>query len=198
MRFGFRMLAKNRGLATIAVIAFALGIGLTTITFSIVYGALMRGLPFPRPDRLLHLEESRPADGVESRAVSIPDFVDWRAQQTAFEDLSGFTLGTANVAGAGDKPERYSAAYTTANMFDLVRVRPHIGRGFSSTDDTPGAPQVILLSYDLWRNRFGADPAVLGRGIRVNGEPTTIVGVMPRNFRFPFLQDLWINLRPNP
>jgi putative ABC transport system permease protein len=198
MRFGFRMLAKNRGLATVAIIAFALGIGLTTITFSIVYGALMRGLPFPEPDRLLHLEESRPTDGVESRAVSIPDFADWRAQQTAFEDLSAFAVGTANLAGAGDKPERHSAAYTTASMFDLVRVRPHIGRGFSSADDAPGAPQVLLLSDDLWRNRFGADPGVLGRAIRVNGEPTTIVGVMPRNFRFPFLQDLWINLRPDP
>ena len=198
VRFGFRMLAKNRGLATIGVIAFALGIGLTTVTFSIVYGALMRGLPFPQPDRLLHLEESRPSEGVESRAVSIPDFVDWRAQQTAFEDLSAFALGTANLAGAGDKPERYSAAYTTANMFDLVRVRPHIGRGFSSADDAPGAPQVMLLSYDLWRNRFGADPGVLGRAIRLNGEPTAIVGVMPPNFRFPFFQDLWVNLRPDP
>jgi putative ABC transport system permease protein len=198
VRFGFRMLVKNRGLATIAVLAFALGIGLTTTTFSIVYGVLVRGLPFPRSDRLLHLEESRPTEGVESRAVSIPDFVDWRAQQTAFEDLSAFAVGTANLAGAGDRPERHSAAYTTANMFDLVRVRPHIGRGFSSADDVPGAPQVVLLSYDLWRNRFGTDPGVLGRAIRVNGEPTTIVGVMPRNFRFPFLQDLWINLRPDP
>jgi hypothetical protein len=138
VRFGFRMLVKNRGLATIAVLAFALGIGLTTTTFSIVYGVLVRGLPFPRSDRLLHLEESRPTEGVESRAVSIPDFVDWRAQQTAFEDLSAFAVGTANLAGAGDRPERYSAAYTTANMFDLVRVRPHIGRGFSSADGHPG------------------------------------------------------------
>ncbi len=198
LRFGFRMIGKSRGLAAIAVTAFALGIGLTTITFSIVYGVLMRGLPFPQPERLLHLEESRPTHGVESRAVSIPDFVDWRAQQTAFEDLSGFAVGTANLAGAGDKPERYSAAYTTASMFDLVRVRPHIGRGFGSPDDAPGAPQVILLSHDLWRNRFGADPGVLGRTIRVNGESTTIVGVMPRGFRFPLLQDLWINLRPDP
>jgi putative ABC transport system permease protein len=198
IRFGFRMLAKNPGLAAIAVIAFALGIGLTTTTFSIVYGALMKGLPFPRSDQLVHLEESRPTEGVESRAVSIPDFADWRAQQTAFEDLSGFSVGTANLAGAGDKPERHSAAYTTASMFDLVRVRPHIGRGFSSADDSPGAPQVILLSYDLWRGRFGGDPSVLGRAIRVNGEPATIVGVMAPNFRFPFLQDLWINLRPDP
>ena len=198
LRFGLRMIAKNRGLATMAVTAFALGIGLTTITFSIVYGAVMRGLPFPQSDRLVHLEESRPEYGVESRAVSIPDFADWRAQQTAFEDLSGFAVGTANLAVAGEKPERYSAAYTTASMFDLVRVRPHVGRGFSSADDAPGAPQVALLSDQLWRNRFGADPGVLGRAIRLNGEPTTIVGVMPRGFRFPILQDLWLNLRPDP
>ena len=198
LRFGFRMIAKNRGLAAIAITAFALGIGLTTVTVSIVYGALMRGLPFPESDRLIHVEESRPEYGVESRAISIPDFADWRAQQTAFEDLSGFTMGTANLAVAGEKPERYSAAYTTANMFDLVRARPHIGRGLSAADDAPGAPQVALLSDELWRHGFGADPAVLGRAVRVNGEPTTIVGVMPRGFRFPFLQDLWVNLRPDP
>ncbi|HEY7479769.1 MAG TPA: ABC transporter permease [Gemmatimonadales bacterium] len=198
LRFGFRMIAKNRGLATIAVTAFALGIGLTTITFSIVYGALIKGLPFPQPQQLLHLEESRPEHGVESRGVSIADFADWRAQQTGFEDLSGFTVGTANLAMAGEKPERYSAAYTTASMFELVRVGPHIGRGFSSADDVPGAPQVALLSEVLWRNRFGGDPGVIGRAIRLNGEPTTIVGVMPRGFRFPLLQDLWVNLRPDP
>jgi predicted permease len=198
LRFGFRMLAQNPGLAAIAVTAFALGIGLTTVTFSIVYGALLRGLPFPEPDRLVHLEESRPEHGVESRAVSIPDFSDWRAGQTAFEDLSGFTVGTANLAVAGEKPERQSAACTTASMFELVRVRPHIGRGFSSTDDAPGAPQVALLSDELWRSRFGADRGVVGRAIRVNGEPTAIVGVMPPGFRFPILQDLWVNLRPDP
>jgi predicted permease len=198
LRFGFRMIVKNPALAAIAVTAFALGIGLTTVTFSIVYGALMRGLPFPEPERLLHLEESRPDHGVESRAVSIPDFADWRAQQTAFEDLSGFATGAANLAVAGEKPERYSAAYTTANMFDLVRVRPHIGRGMSGADDAPGAPQVALLSDELWRNRFGGERSVLGRTIRVNGETTTIVGVMPPRFRFPFFQDLWVNLRPDP
>jgi putative ABC transport system permease protein len=198
LRFGFRMLVRNPGLAAIAITAFALGIGLTTVMFSIVYGALMRGLPFPEPDRLVHLEESRPEHGVESRAVAIADFVDWRAQQTAFEDLAGFAVGTANLAVAGEKPDRKSAAYTTASMFDLVGVRPRIGRGFTSADDAPGAPQVILLSDGLWRDRFGADPEMVGRAIRVNGEPTTIVGVMPPGFRFPILQDLWVNLRPDP
>ena len=198
LRFAFRMLAKNPGLATIAITAFALGIGLTTVMFSIVYGAIMRGLPFPEPERLIHLEESRPEHGVESRAVSIPDFADWRAQQTAFEDLSGFTMGTANLAIAGEKPDRQSAAYTTASMFDLVRVKPHIGRAFTPADDAPGAPQVILLSDALWRGRFGGDPGVLGRVIRVNSEPATIVGVMPPGFRFPFQQDVWANLRPDP
>ena len=198
LRFGFRMIAKHRGLAAIAVTAFALGIGLTTTTFSIVHGALLTGLPFPEADRLIHLEESRPAENIESRAVSIPDFLDWRAQQTAFEDLAGFMVATANLAGVGEKPERYLAAYTTANMFELVRVRPQIGPGFGSADDAPGAPQVAVLSHEVWRDRFGADPEVVGRAIRVNGEPTTVVGVMPPKFRFPILQDMWINLRPDP
>jgi len=198
LRFGFRMLVKNPGLAAIAVTAFALGIGLTTVSFSLVYGAIIRGLPFPEPERLIHLEESRPEHGIESRAVSIPDFADWRAQQTAFEDLSGFAMGTANLAIAGEKPERQAAAYTTASMFDLVKVQPRIGRAFTPVDDAPGAPQVVLLSDGLWQGRFGGDPGVLGRSIRVNGEPATIVGVMPPGFRFPLLQDLWVNLRPDP
>ena len=198
LRFGFRMLAKNPGLAAIAVTAFALGIGLTTVSFSLVYGAIIRGLPFPEPERLIHLEESRPEHGIESRAVSIPDFADWRAQQTAFEDLSGFAMGTANLAIAGEKPERQAAAYTTASMFDLVKVQPRIGRAFTPVDDAPGAPQVVLVSDGLWQGRFGGDPGVLGRSIRVNGEPATIVGVMPPGFRFPLLQDLWVNLRPDP
>jgi putative ABC transport system permease protein len=198
LRFGFRMLAKNPGLAAIAVTAFALGIGLTTVSFSLLYGAIIRGLPFPEPERLIHLEESRPEHGVESRAVSIPDFADWRAQQTAFEDLSGFAMGTANLAIAGEKPERQAAAYTTASMFDLVKVQPRIGRAFTPVDDAPGAPQIVLLSDGLWQGRFGGDPGVLGRSIRVNGEPATIVGVMPPGFRFPLLQDLWVNLRPDP
>ncbi|HZW06199.1 MAG TPA: ABC transporter permease, partial [Phycisphaerales bacterium] len=198
LRFALRMLAKNPGLAVIAITAFALGIGLTTVAFSLVYGAIMRGLPFPEPERLIHLEESRPEYGVESRALSIPDFADWRAQQTAFEDLSGFTMGTANLAMAGEKPERQSAAYTTASMLDLVRVKPYIGRAFTPADDAPGAPQVVLLSDGLWRGRFGGDPGVLGRAVRVNGETATIVGVMPPGFRFPLLQDLWVNLRPDP
>ena len=128
LRFAVRMLAKNPGLAAIAVTAFGLGIGLTTITFSLIYGSILRGLPFPEPERLIHFEESRPEYGIDSRAVSIPDFADYRAQQTAFEDLSGFSMGTANIAIAGEKPERQSAAYTTASMFDLVRTKPHIGR----------------------------------------------------------------------
>jgi len=198
LRFGFRMLVKNPGLAAIAVTAFALGIGLTTVSFSLVYGAIIRGLPFPEPERLIHLEESRPEHGIESRAVSIPDFADWRAQQTAFEDLSGFAMGTANLAIAGEKPERQAAAYTTASMFDLVKVQPRIGRAFTPVDDAPGAPQVVLVSDGLWQGRFGGDPGVLGRSIRVNGEPATIVGVMPPGFRFPLLQDLWVNLRPDP
>ena len=198
LRFGFRMLVKNPGLAAIAVTAFALGIGLTTVSFSLVYGAIIRGLPFPEPERLIHLEESRPEHGIESRAVSIPDFADWRAQQTAFEDLSGFAMGTANLAIAGEKPERQAAAYTTASMFDLVKVQPRIGRAFTPVDDAPGAPQIVLLSDGLWQGRFGGDPGVLGRSIRVNGEPATIVGVMPPGFRFPLLQDLWVNLRPDP
>jgi putative ABC transport system permease protein len=197
VRHGIRLLIKSPALTTVAVLALTAGIGLTTTMFSIVYGALYRGLPFDRPDQIIHLERTNIQQSGSSFEVSIHDFLDWRAQQRSFEALSGFYTGTVNLSGV-ERAERYDGAFVSANMFSLLRVQPVLGRVFQEGEDTPGAEPVVLLSYDLWQTRFAADPRIVGKSVRANGEPVTIVGVMPEDFRFPILQQIWLPLRLDP
>src|SRR5215831_369825 len=185
MRYGMRTLVKRPGLSALAIVALAVGIGLTTTMFSIVYAAVLKGLPYERADRLVAISRNRPAQGIQVLPVSIHDFFDWREQAQSFELLAAYYLETINVAGPEGRPIRYYGAYTTANLFDVLRVRPILGRTFRAEDDKPGAPQVIILSYRAWRDRFGGDPTLLGRSVRANAELATIVGVMPERFDFP-------------
>lgn len=198
IRYGARMLVRRPGLSALAVAALALGIGLTTTMFSIVYAAVLKGLPYERADRLVAIFRNRPTQGVQFLPVSIHDFFDWREQQQSFEPLAAYYLETINVAGPEGRPIRYYGAYTTANLFDVLRVRPVLGRTFRADDDRPGAPQLIILSYRAWRDRFGGDPAIVGRSVRANAELATIVGVMPDRFDFPGQCDAWLPLRIDP
>ena len=197
-RLSVRSLTRSPGLTVIAVIAFALGIGLTTATFSILDGVVLKGLPIENANELVHIEESNLPAGINSVAVPIHDFADWRAAQRSFTDLAAFYEGTVNLAGPGARAERYSGAFTTASLFELARVRPLMGRMLAAADELPGAPSVVLIGYPVWKNRFAKDAQILGRTIRVNGEPTTIVGVMPPGFEFPVRQEVWVPLRTNP
>jgi putative ABC transport system permease protein len=198
IRYGVRMLIKNPGLAVISVIALTLGIGLTTTMFSIVYGALYRGLPFEEPKRLLHLERSNLAEDIESMEVTIHDFMDWREQQTSFTGIAGFYQGTVNIAGSEGRPDRYDGAFISANGFNILKVQPILGRTFREGEDTPDAEPVIILGYNAWRDRFASDPNVIGRIVRMNGEQTMVVGVMPEGFLFPENDEVWTPLRMNP
>jgi putative ABC transport system permease protein len=195
VRYGIRMLVRRPGLSVTAVIALALGIGLTTTMFSIVYAAVIRGLPYDEADRLVALFRNRPAQGVEFMGVSIHDFEDWRTQQTSFEDIAAYFAETVNVGGTEGEPIRYLGAYASARMFDVLRVRPVVGRAFRPEEDHPSSPPVMLLSYRAWQDRFQGDPAIVGRTVRANAEVTTIVGVMPEQFGFPQQMDAWLPLR---
>jgi len=198
IRLALRMLGKNLGLTTLAVLAFTLGLGLVTIMFSIVHGAL-RKLPFEEADRLLHLERNQLSRNIESMEVTLHDFLDWREQQTSFEGLAAFTMTTVNLAGDGEKPERYFGAAMTANSFGLLGgTAPVLGRDFRAGEDQPGAEPVVILGHHVWQGRFGKDSAILGKTVRLNGEPTTVIGVMPEGFKFPFNQDVWTNLILDP
>jgi putative ABC transport system permease protein len=199
IRFSLRMLTKTPGHTAAAVVALALGIGLATAMFSIVYGILLRGLPFERSERILHLECNNPAREQNSLEVFHLDYLEWRKRQRSFEELAAFYDGTVNLSGEGDeRPERFEGAFMTGNGFSLLPARPLLGRGFLPGEDSPRAEPVVILSYGVWTTRYQGDPKVIGRPVRVNGEAGTIVGVMPQGFAFPLNQDVWTNLRQDP
>lgn len=197
LRFGVRMLVRRPGLSFSAIVALALGIGLTTTMFSIVYLAV-KGLPFEESERLVALFRNRPAQGAQFMGVSIHDFEDWRRQQQSFEDIAAYYAETVNVGGTEGQPIRYLGAYASASLFDLLRVQPVLGRTFRPEEDHPSTPPVMLLSYRAWQDRFQADPNIIGRTVRANAEVTTIVGVMPELFGFPGQMDAWLPLRIDP
>ena len=194
LRYGARKLVHNPGFSAVSVVTLALGIGLTTTMFSIVYGALMRGLPFEHPERIVSVRRANPVRGFEEMSVTPHDFADYRAQARSFESLAAFSNGTVNVSGS-EKPERFDGAYMTANAFDVLRARPLLGRTIRPGEDAVGAPAVVVLGYDLWQSRFRGDRGVIGRVIRVNAEQAEVVGVMPQGFKFPASEALWVPLR---
>ncbi len=167
--------------------------------FSFVNGALFKGLPVPAADRMLILEQTDPLHNVVRQAVPVHDVIDWQEQQTVFDGLSAISMRTVNLASEGDQPERYQGAEVSANLFEIVlRVHPVLGRTFREGEDLPGADPVIILSHDVWQNRFGGSPEVLGRSVTANGVQHTVVGVMPPDFLFPDRQQLWTPLQLDP
>ncbi len=194
VRYAWRGLRHNPSISVIAVVALGLGIGLTTVMFSIVYGALHRGLPFDGAERIMHLERANPEAGFESMEVTIHDFRDWEERQRSFETFGAFYTGTVNVRGS-ERPERFAGAFMTASVFDVVGTQPILGRTFTREEERPGGPQVVLLGYRVWQDRFGGSRDVLGQTVTVNGEVGEIIGVMPEGFEFPILQEVWAPLR---
>ena len=191
IRYGARSLRKSRALTAVAVLALTLGIGLTTTMFSIVYGALLKGLPFPDANSLASIQRQNLSRGIERMRVSIHDFHDYRGQQHSFTSIAGFYGGTVNVSGA-EKVERFDGAWVTADLFDVLQVRPQLGRAFTREEEIPGRGNVAILSYTMWQDRYAGDPTVIGKSIRANGQPYTVVGVMPAKFFFPDRQAIWL------
>ncbi len=196
-RHARRRLRRTPTASLLAVVALGHGNGLTATMFSSVYGVALRGLPFPDSDRMVHIEYAPPPSGRGNVEVSIHDFRDWQAQLRSFDRLAAFYDGTVNLADEG-YPERYNGAFMTAEVFEMLREPPLHGRTFAPGEDSKAADPVIVLGYEVFRKRYGADPSVVGRKIRVNGEPTTVIGVMGEGFKFPIKQDLWVPLRLDP
>ncbi|HWP69690.1 MAG TPA: ABC transporter permease, partial [Gemmatimonadaceae bacterium] len=162
VRYGIRSLAKAPGLAFVATLALTLGIGLTTVMFSIIYGAMMKGLPFDEGDRIVQVERHNAANGNTGMGTPITDFADYREQQKTMSSLAAYYGGTVNVSGEVEA-ERFAGAWVTASAFDLTRVRPLLGRYFQAGEDAPGGPQVVVLGYGIWQRRFGGDSAIVGK-----------------------------------
>jgi len=198
LRLSFRSLRRTPGTALIAMIALALGIGLTTMMFSVVWGVLVRGLPFDEPQELIRLTLTNPSRGAFNLGVTIHDLTDWRAEQRSLEDLAGFRNTALNLSDDDNSPERLNGSSIEPVAFQLLGVQPMLGRLFTAAEAEPGAERVMLIGWGVWQQRFGGDPAIVGRSVRVDGEETVIVGVMPRGFAFPFSQNAWLPLRMDP
>jgi putative ABC transport system permease protein len=190
LRYAIRLLVKDKWFTVVAAAALALGIGVNNTVFTLVNAVLIRGLPFDEPERIMALGTR---DRVHDRqmGVSYLDFKDWTAASHSFSGLAVYTGNTFNVSDEGRPPERYLGPYISFNAFKLIGQQPVIGRDFLAEDDRPGAPAVVILGSGIWKDRYGGDPAILGRTIRVNDVPSTVIGVMPEGFKFPFSADLW-------
>jgi putative ABC transport system permease protein len=197
LRFAVRLMIKDRWFTAIAVVALALGIGVNATVFTFVNAVLIRGLPFNDPDRIMSLAERNMARGTDF-GVSWPDFQDWREAQKTLSGIAAFNGTTMNVSDEGRVPERYIGPYVTANTFGLIGQRPLLGRDFLPDDDKPGASPVAILGNSIWKTRYGGEAGILGRTIRINDVPTTVVGVMPEGMKFPLNADLWLPLSSMP
>jgi putative ABC transport system permease protein len=197
LRFGVRMLLKNSGFTLACVLVLALGISLTTTIFTIVNGVVFSKLPFTGADRLMSVDTNLPAQGIDSLGVKIDEYRTWRSHQKSFDSLAAFLTTTLNLSGTAT-PERFRAAYITANAFPLTGVQPVLGRVFAAEDEAPVAPRVVLIGYRAWKSRFGGNAGIVGQTIKTEGEPATVIGVMPQGFQFPIHEDLWVPLRLNP
>jgi putative ABC transport system permease protein len=177
-------LLKRPGFTAIAVITLALGIGANTAIFSVVNAVLLRPLPYVEPERLVVPWGTR-VDMQDRTNVSYPDFVDWQAQTKTLEYIAAYNSAGALLREGDSEPEVISGAAVSADLFQLLKASPVLGRPFTRADDQPNAAQVIVLGYDLWRRRFNSDPNIIGRHIKLGSASASVLGVMPEGFRFP-------------
>jgi putative ABC transport system permease protein len=180
LRFGLRMLRKNPGFTSIAVLTLALAIGANTAIFSAVYAVLIKPLPFKNADRLVFILKKNVPRGWSRNPISPAEILTWRSQTEAFEDFGAYTESSCVLTGAGEAEEE-PCEVITSNLFPLLGMAPYRGRTFTPEEDKTQAPRAAVLSYGLWHRRFGGDENVIGRSITLNGVSHTVVGVMPAN-----------------
>ncbi|MGB8475958.1 MAG: ABC transporter permease [Candidatus Acidiferrum sp.] len=195
IRYGLRTLTKSPGFAAVVVLTLALGIGANTAIFSVVSAVLLQPLPFPQPDRLVAVLHVNLQSGEIGKAQSYPDFVDLRAQSKSLEAAAAYDDASATLTGMGD-PVHLNTGIFSADMFNVLRKPPMLGREFTEAEDKPGT-HVAMLSYHLWKTRFGGDPKVTEKQIVLDGKPYIVAGVMPADFQFPLDEqpvDLWTTI----
>jgi putative ABC transport system permease protein len=198
LRFGLRSLLRSPGFAVVSILCLALGIGANAALFSVLNAVLLRPLPFAAPDRLVQLYEK--FSGVDQGSVSIPNFRDWQEKSTGFEQLAAYQSRSHNLQAAGS-PERIQVVEATPNLFSLLAVPPLLGRTFNPSTDQPGRAKVVVVSEELWRTRFGGDPSLIGKTIRLDSTPYEVIGVMRSSFNFPpggNSTDAWVLFEPSP
>ena len=179
LRYALRGLAKRPVFTTAVIVTLVLAIGATTSVFSVVNGVLLQPLPHPDPDQLVQIHEvdARPGSFTDRNAVSVANFGDWRDQNRTFEQIAAFNHWHITHRGDGD-PERVFAGFVSTEFFSIVGVQPHLGRTFVEGEDAPGADRVVILGYNFWQSRYGADSAIVGEAITL-GSSTAYTVVAP-------------------
>jgi putative ABC transport system permease protein len=189
IRYGVRGLLKHPGFTAIVVFTLALGIGASTAIFSVVDSVLLRPLPYRTAERIVAIQEFG-REGKRGQVTSA-NFLDWRAQNTVFEQLAAIKTTTANLA-LSDQAERIDLAQTNANFFDVFAITPQYGRLFIPQDEQAGHEPVVVVSHSLWQRRFGSDPSLVGKPITLNGTNYSVIGIAPPGFRYPDKTELWL------
>jgi len=190
LRYAFRSLMKSPGFTAATVVTLALGIGANSAIFSVVNAVLLKPLPFDRADRLVAVFARDPQG--QRNYVAQPDLDDWRAMARSFDGLASYVGQSVNLTGL-DQPQRVVGAFVSANLFPTLGVAPASGRAFLTGEDRAGAAPVAILSDRLWHSRLGGDPAIIGKSVQFNGEPYTIVGILPSGFVFsPLDADVYL------
>ncbi len=200
--FASRLMRRSPGFTLVAVLTLGLGIGASSAIFSVVNGVLLRSLPLRTPGQLVYVWDRLEWIGFPRASVAGPQVAELRQETTLFDGFAALRTGTAQITGL-DEPEEIAAAFGSANLFGLLGVQAELGRTFLDGDDLEGAERIVVLTDGLWRRHFGGDPTVLGRSLTLDGNPHTIVGVLPRNFRFlihhslsqPSAAEVWL---PDP
>jgi len=197
VRYALRWLGRNPIFTTAVITTLALGIGATTAVFSVVDSLLLRPLPYPNSERILRIWNTFSLRGMNEIPLSEPEFLEYRQSQS-FAHVAGFSVGTVTLTGTAD-PLRLVASWGTSEFFSVLGTEPVLGRVFSTQEQQTGHTEVVVLSYKLWQNRFGSNPEIVGSSILLNGDSCVVVGVMPRNFKFPSEDvDVWQPLPVSP
>ncbi len=195
IKYAIRSLWFDRGTTAIVVLCLALGIGINATLFSVIDGVLIQSLPFADAERLLVINEVFSRDGLQDEGLSYQTLRDWRRGTTSLSALVA-SSGRSITLADGAEPERYAGAAVTWDLFSTLGVPPALGRHFNPEDDRTGAEPVVIISDDVWRRRYNGDADIVGRRVLLNGNPHTVVGVMPPGFSFPENQKVWIPLAP--
>ena len=194
VRYGWRTLRRSPGFAAVSLLTLALAIGANTAIFSVARGVLLKPLPYGAPGALVALYESWPEHPGDHTPMSVPNFVDYRAQQHSFTGLAAYNQQAVTWRQENADPAILSAIAVSANMFDVLQVGAIHGRTFARDDDQPGNQNKAVLSFNFWQHSLGGDPAIVGRTITLNDQSYEVLGVMPRDFTLGVREDLWIPL----
>jgi putative ABC transport system permease protein len=192
LRYGARALVKRPGYATLAVLTLGLGIGANTAIFSVINGVLLKPLPYEHGDRLVVLQQSRPLSGQPTVGVAIAEYYDYRQRATdVFDGLVEYHQMSFDLINRGE-PDRVDTGVVSANFFDLLGIKPIVGRGFVASDDVEGAEAVLMLSHTYWRTKFGGDPNIVGQVFEMNDRPHRVIGVLPNVPHYPQENDVYM------